>query len=98
MAKKITIAAFFLCFFFENIVVDLVFRSDAVYCLEDSDESGTSDNEESGKKEKKEEYRISAWYKLYFSSIASVNTFHCFDEKIYFIHCLEINSPPPDIA
>jgi hypothetical protein len=96
MLKKIIILVLALCFFIENVVVNIVISKENTCCLSDSSENDASENEEQGKTGKKEEYKINSCYEFCFLNDRLENEFHLFDEKTYFEYCLEINSPPPD--
>jgi hypothetical protein len=98
MIKRIIILAIAACFFLENIVVYIVIRNEPTYYLGDSDENDASGNEDGTKKDKKEDYKISSYYKYYFISDTLKNNFHFFDEQTYFEYCPEINLPPPDLV
>ena len=98
MIKRIIILVIASCFFLENIVVCIVLKNNAAYYSGESDENDTSESEDGLKKDKKEDYKINAFYKYYFLSDALKNNFHLFDEQTYSGYCPEINLPPPDLA
>ena len=98
MIKRIIILAIASCFFLENIVIHIVIRNDAAYYAGESGENDASEKEDGAKKDKKEDYKISSYYKYYFISDILNNNFHFFDEQTYFEYCPEINLPPPDLV
>jgi hypothetical protein len=98
MIKRLLILAVTVCFFLENIVVCIVIRNEETYCIGDSDEKDACEHEDDVKKDKKEDYKISSYYKYYFISDIVNNNFRFFDEQTYFEYCPEINLPPPDLV
>ncbi len=97
MLKQLIILAIASCFFLENIVVPIVRKSDAVYCMEETGNADTPVKEDI-KKDKKEDYNINAYHKYFFISNAFNSSFHFFDEQTYSACKPEIHVPPPDAA